>query len=259
VRAESLAIERNAAREKRNEKTRSDAEIRLAENKYADAQAQIEDLKAELARETRNRELAERDVQNYTNQVRDLREENGRLRDSNATLKVIAENAESRLAALEEEKKAIQQRGEKDLALAQIRAREGDLMNTLRTYGTVVRNERGIVLTLPESLWTNTRSGTLSMQADGKLSSLGEVLASNSAYSVAVESYTDSAGNPEAVQTLTDNRARTVADKIMAMGVNESRVTAKGYGASIQVAPNSTPANRAKNRRLQVILTLMPQ
>ncbi len=73
---------------------------------------------------------------------------------------------------------------------------------------------------------------------------------------VAVESHTDNSGNPDAIQTLTENRSRTVADKLVTMGVTDARITAKGYGASLPVAPNTTAANRAKNRRVQVILTL---
>ncbi|MFN0279557.1 MAG: OmpA family protein [Pyrinomonadaceae bacterium] len=259
VKAESLAVERTAAREKRNERTRSDAEIRLAENKYADAQGEIADLKSELARETRNRELAERDVLNYTNQVRDMREENGRLRDENATLRIEAENAKSRLAAIEEEKKVIQEKSEREISAAQVRAREGELINSLKVFGTVAKNERGIVLTLPENLWTNTRSESLTLQAGGKLSSLGEILANNSAYNVAVESHTDNSGNPEAIQTLTDKRSYAVADKLTSLGVAEGRIVAKGFGASLPVAPNTTAANRAKNRRLQIVLILNTQ
>lgn len=72
VRAESLAIQRKEARDKRNEQTRTDAEMRAAENKYTDAQEQIADLKSELAREIRNRELAERDAMNYSGQLKKL-------------------------------------------------------------------------------------------------------------------------------------------------------------------------------------------
>ena len=81
VRAENTAITRKEAREKRNEKSRSDAEIRSAEGRFSDAQNEIASLKDELARETRNRELAERDALNYSNQLKDLRAENGQLRE----------------------------------------------------------------------------------------------------------------------------------------------------------------------------------
>ena len=259
VKAETTAAVRKEAREKRNEKTRSDAEIRLAENKYADAQTEIADLKSELAREIRNRELAERDVQNYANQVRELRDENGRLREDNATLRVEADNAKAKLAAAEEEKKSIQQKSEREVAAARIRANEGELINALKVFGTVSKTTRGIVLTLPENFWTTTRSGLLTNQADGKLASLGDILSRNNAYTIQVESHTDSSGNPEVIQSLTDNRSRTIADKLAAMGVAETRMDYKGYGASLPVAPNTTNANRAKNRRVQIILSVNPQ
>ncbi|MBV9215406.1 MAG: flagellar motor protein MotD, partial [Acidobacteria bacterium] len=40
------------------------------------------------------------------------------------------------------------------------------------------------------------------------------------------------------------------------LGVQEGRIVAKGFGASVPVAPNTTVVNRAKNRRVQLILTL---
>ena len=256
VKAESTAAMRREAREKRNEKARVDAEIRTAENKFSDAQSEIAAIKEELARETRNRELAERDVLNYSNQVKDMREENGRLREEMGRLRVEADDAKAKLAAYELEKTNAQQQQNQEAKDAQIRAAEAGLINSLKAFGTVTRTERGIVLTLPENYWTRVRSTTLVPRADGKLTSLSEVLANNPAYRITVESHTDNSGEPEAIQTLTDRRAYIVADKFTTMGVQEGRIVAKGFGATMPVAPNTTAANRAKNRRLQVILTL---
>lgn len=256
VKAESTALVRREAREKRNEQMRTDAEIRAAETKFADAQEQVAALREELARETRNRELAERDVLNYTNQVRELREENGRLREELGRLRVEADDAKAKLAAMEIEKTNIQQQRDKEVKSAQLRAAEPELINSLKAFGTVVKNERGIVLTLPEKLWTSTRSTTLVPQADGKLTSLAEILANNADYLITIESHTDGLGDPELIQSTTDRRAYMVADKFTSLGVAEGRIVAKGFGASLPVAPNTTVANRAKNRRLQVILSL---
>lgn len=256
VKAESTAVVRRDAREKRNEKLRTDAEIRTAENKFADAQNDIASLKDDLARETRNRELAERDVLNYSNQVKDLRDENGKLREELGRLRVEADDAKAKLAAMEIEKTNIQQQQTKELKAAQLRAAEPGLISSLKTFGTVTRTERGIVLTLPENLWTGTRSTTLAPQADGKLTSLAEMLANNPSYNITLESHTDNSGVPETIQGLTDRRVYIIADKFTTLGVGEGRIVAKGYGASMPVAPNTTVANRAKNRRMLVILGL---
>ena len=45
VKAENTALARKEAREKRNEKTRADAEIREAEDRFADAQAEIASIR----------------------------------------------------------------------------------------------------------------------------------------------------------------------------------------------------------------------
>lgn len=259
VRAESLAFQRKEAREKRNEQTRVDAEIRSAENKFSDAQEQITDLKAELAREIRNRELAERDAMNYSNQLRELRDENGRLREELGRIRVEIESVKTRLAAAENEKQAMQAERDRETRAAQSRASEAALINSLRAFGAVGKNERGIVLTLPENLWAGTRSSNLLPQTDGKLTSLGQILENNPDYRISVESHTDNSGNPEQIQSLTERRSYAIAEKFTTLGVEEGRIVAKGYGASVPVAPNTTAINRARNRRIHVVLNSFPQ
>ncbi len=249
VKAESMALQRIQAREKRNEQTRTDAEIRSAETRFTDAQGQIADLRSELARETRNRELAERDAMNYAAQAKDLRDENGRLREDLVRVRLDAEAANAKLAAIETEKLAAQQEVE-------VAANEAALITSLKEFGSVAKNDRGIVLTLPENLWASTRSSDLAPRAERTLSSLAGILAANPGYRITVESHTDNGGNPDQVQTVTDQRSYTVADKFTTLGVEEGRIVAKGLGASVPVAPNNTNANRAKNRRMQVVLSL---
>ncbi len=255
VRAESLAGQRKLAREQRNERTRTDAEIRAVENRFSDAQAEIDSLKAELAREIRNRELAERDAMNYSNQLREIRAENVRLSEDLGRARVESENAKNRLAAVEAEKTAIREQSEREAKALRLEQSEKDLLASLKAYGTVVKNERGIVLTLPENLWTGIRSSSLTPQADGRLASLAGILADNPDYRILVEAHTDNSGTADQIQTVTDRRSYTVADKFASMGVNEGRIVAKGLGASLPVAPNTTNANKAKNRRIQVILS----
>jgi outer membrane protein OmpA-like peptidoglycan-associated protein len=233
VKAETTAAVRREAREKRNEKTRQDADIRDAENKIMDAQGEAANIRAELARETRNRELAERDAQNYANQVRELRDELGRLREELGKNKVETEDVKAKLARIENERQdAERQQAESDQR-ARFQMNQGVLMQSLRKFGAVSQDERGIVLTLPENYWSGIRVSNFAPTAEPKLTSLGEVLASSAEYKITVEAHTDNKGTPEEL---------------------ESRIEAKGLGAALPVAPNSTNANRAKNRRVQIIL-----
>ena len=254
VKAEDTAIVRKEAREKRNEQTRQDAETRQAEEKYTDAQNQINELKNELARETRNRELAERDAQNYSNQIKEIRDENARLRQELSAAKAEAESAKVRLARLEGEKEVIVQQQERAERLSRLQANQGVLMQSLKRFGAVTKDERGIVLTLPENWWLGIRFNDFASTAETKLSSLGELLASSADYKIIVESHTDDKGTSSELQNLTQTRADALAEKFVTSGVSRERVEAKGFGATLPVAPNTTNVNRAKNRRVQVIL-----
>ncbi len=72
---------------------------------------------------------------------------------------------------------------------------------------------------------------------------------------VAIEGHTDSQGNDEANRALSESRAKAVAEYLMAnMGV-ELGVSYHGYGRTRPVASNDTPDGRAKNRRIDVVIT----
>lgn len=255
VKAESTAVARKDAREKRNEKARTDDDIRQAEQRFTDAQNQISELRAELASETRNRELAERDVMNYSTQVKDLRAENGRLRDELAQTRADADNAKSRLAALEGENQTIKAQSDRQERIARIQSGEASLIASLRRLGSVARNERGIVLTLPEAFWAGTRSTAFAPNADARLTSLADLLNGNPDYAMTIESHTDNSGTPDQLQTLTNDRAQAIASRVTSLGVPSARVQASGMGATLPVAPNTTAVSRARNRRVQIILS----
>ena len=257
VKAEQTAAVRKEAREKRNEKTKQDAEIRQSEEKYTDALNQVADLKAELARETRNRELAERDSANYANQVKELREELGKAREELGKIKVEQQNDKQRLEQIENEKREAQQQQEQQNRAAQFQANQGTLLQSLKQFGTVRQNERGIVLVLPENFWTSARVSSFAPTAQGKITSLAQVLASNPDYKISVEAHTDNKGTPDELQALTQERAQAIVDKLVSSGTNQDRVEAKGMGATLPLAANTTVANRAKNRRVEIVLTPM--
>jgi outer membrane protein OmpA-like peptidoglycan-associated protein len=85
---------------------------------------------------------------------------------------------------------------------------------------------------------------------------LGEALSSTgNAYKIIIESHTDNKGTPDELQVLTQERAQAIADKMAAFGMPQNLIEAKGYGANLPTVANTTNANRAKNRRVQVILT----
>ena len=250
VKAESTAYARAEAREKRNEQTRTDAEMRQVEDRLRDAQNEISELKQLLTSETRNRELSERDVINYNQQIRELRAENGRLREEVGRLQVESASTKSRLEAFENERRVADEQKKRDDLLAG----EPTFMQSLRQFGAVSKNERGIILTLPESYWASARESDFAPNIDQRIGSLSELLKVHPDYRITIESHTDNQGETQVLDMLTQQRSRAIAMRLNAYGIPSDRIEARGLGASLPIAPNTTNANRVKNRRVQVIL-----
>lgn len=254
VKAEGGAYVRKEAREKRNEQARNDAEVRQIEDRLAAALSEIEDLKRQLADETRARELAQRDVSNFSTQARELRAENGRLREDIGKARVEADTAIAKLTALDQASRTAQAERDREAKLEAMKANEASLIASLRKFGTVAKTERGIVLTLAETYWSGPRSTNFAPVATGRLTSLGELLVSHQDYRVQIESHTDATGDPNDLASLTDQRSKAIAERLSQLGVSDSRIEPRGLGATLPVAPNTTNASKARNRRVQMIL-----
>lgn len=254
VKAEDTAFARKEARQIRDKETERNSEIRELERKAANADSKTGEIRAELNEEIRRRELAERDVQNYQSQIQDLRDENARLREELNKSRTEAEDVKLKLARIEgEQNAAVKQQEERD-RINRVQSNQAVLMQSLKRFGTVTKTERGIVLTLAENWWTSTRVSLFSPAGEPKVAQLGEVLANSTDYKIAIESHTDNKGTPDELEYLTQERANLLMEKLKTSGVSSDRIEAKGYGASLPVAPNTTNINRAKNRRVQVIL-----
>jgi outer membrane protein OmpA-like peptidoglycan-associated protein len=80
------------------------------------------------------------------------------------------------------------------------------------------------------------------------------ILANSQIKKVRVEGHTDNQGKADYNQELSDERARAVVEYLVAKGVPEGRLEAKGYGASQPIAKNTSPRGRAKNRRVVFVI-----
>lgn len=72
---------------------------------------------------------------------------------------------------------------------------------------------------------------------------------------VMISGHTDNVGADAANQTLSEKRAQSVRDYLVAQeAVPAARLTAKGFGKSQPVAENTSDAGRARNRRVDVVI-----
>jgi len=113
--------------------------------------------------------------------------------------------------------------------------------------------ERGLVVTLGDVLFDTDKS-TLKSGAATNLAKLASFLKQYPDRSVIVEGHTDSVGNEDYNQALSQRRADAVKVWLMKQGVNVDRIVTSGKGEVSPVAGNASASGRQLNRRVEVII-----
>src|SRR5919107_5237350 len=256
VKAEETAELRAAARKRRDEKAASDRAISDAEETAAEAGRTIQQLRESLRREESAREMAERDAASSNQQLRELRNENARLRDELAGVRSEGDAARLKLARIEGERAAEQARLEAERRAAQQQEALSTLKSLLARFGTVKETAQGLVLVLSDALWSGARAAELTPKAVATtVDPLAALLANNPELRVRIEAFVDARGDAAELQRLSQDRAEALAGRLVSSGGDGARIQANGMGGSSPVAANTTPAGRTRNRRIEITLT----
>ncbi len=100
-----------------------------------------------------------------------------------------------------------------------------------------------------------TGSAKLQTKSFKGLNEVAQILKDNPGMSLNIDGHTDNVGSDEKNQVLSDNRANSVKAYLVSKGVEESRISAQGYGETKPIADNKTAAGRQKNRRSELTLS----
>ena len=98
-------------------------------------------------------------------------------------------------------------------------------------------------------------SSTIESQYYSLLTKIQEVIKKFPNCKTTIEGHTDSQGTDDVNQTLSENRAKAVAEYLMANMNVTIPINYQGYGESRPIASNDTVEGRAKNRRIDVVIT----
>lgn len=84
------------------------------------------------------------------------------------------------------------------------------------------------------------------------LKNLVEIMKRKKELKIQISGHTDSDGETEANQILSQKRAEAVRNYLISQGIDANRMTAKGFGENKPIADNSTPQGKAQNRRTEI-------
>ena len=88
----------------------------------------------------------------------------------------------------------------------------------------------------------------------GDLDELAKLLMKKPQWRVKISGHTDNVGKPAENMVLSKNRANALALYLESKGIDKSRFVVKWYGQTQPLVPNTTAANKQKNRRVEMLI-----
>jgi outer membrane protein OmpA-like peptidoglycan-associated protein len=100
----------------------------------------------------------------------------------------------------------------------------------------------------------DTGSDRIRPESTPTLKEIGNMLKEHGDLKIVIEGHTDNVGAATGNQSLSEKRAEAVRQYLISTyGVEESRLQAKGFGASKPSTGNDTPEGRQQNRRVELV------
>jgi outer membrane protein OmpA-like peptidoglycan-associated protein len=211
------------------------AKLRAAEAYIA--RAGTEQSKVQLDARTREAMEAKRQAELAQLEARAARE--GQMSAEQQAQLAQQEAARARESA-ESSQRSAEQSAERERALQQqLGAKETD---------------RGLVLTLNDLLF-ETNKAQLQPGGNRSIDKLAAALRQYPERRVRIEGFTDSVGENDYNQRLSEQRAQAVRQALIDKGIAADRIDVHGYGEEYPIATNATASGRQLNRRVEVVIS----
>lgn len=246
----------------------------VSKKKYTELQAQYQQTKDLLNTCTvklndceRERSVSTTRVKDLEDRLEDLRQTNADLIQSSKELTMLTSKGATNL------EKSLESLREKDLKISRLQ----DALNkkdsvTLALVTSLkkeigindpdieVNVEKGVVyISLSDKVLFQTGKYELIGRADEILGKVATVINSKPNFEAMVEGHTDNVpyrgtGIIQDNWDLSVKRATSVVRALNKLGVSADRLVAAGRGEFDPLVPNTTPENRAKNRRTRILI-----
>src|SRR4051794_24492990 len=124
----------------------------------------------------------------------------------------------------------------------------------------VTIRRRGLVIQLlTDKVFFDSGDATLKPEANKLVGKIGGIVRDERSHPVVVEGYTDSqpisTSRYASNWSLSGDRASAVVEDFARAGVLANRMSLQGYGSQQPIDTNSTPDGRARNRRVEIVLS----
>jgi outer membrane protein OmpA-like peptidoglycan-associated protein len=129
-----------------------------------------------------------------------------------------------------------------------------DLRNRLGRVLPTRESERGLVSELGGVEFA-TGTAKLAVSARESLAKFAGVVASYPSLRYVVEGHTDNTGREETNRELSLKRAISVRDYLIGQGIPASSIDVAGFGPFMPIADNTTADGRARNRRVEIVVS----
>lgn len=208
------------------QQARTDAEAAARQAQQNEQQAQLAAQQAKLAEQEQAARRAKADADAAESEARAQK-----AREAQQAAEQSAQQATEQTAQMRERLKA-------------------QLNAVLQTH----ESARGLIMNMSDVLFDFNKY-TLKSEARERLAKVSGILLAYPNLKLQVEGYTDNIGSDEYNQKLSEQRADSVRDYLVAQSVADASITATGYGKKDPIADNSSNAGRAQNRRVQLVVS----
>jgi outer membrane protein OmpA-like peptidoglycan-associated protein len=208
-----------------------------------------------------NGEIKTRDqkIGYYADSLRQLAEIIRSKENENSNLKEQIGSMQGRLGTLSESEKKLQEEGKSLEQKLYVKLQQDETIKQVAATftdeeGNTLRDGDNIIIRL-YGLSFPVGKNTIDAQYYPLLTKVQDAIKKFPNCTVRIEGHTDSQGSDELNQTLSESRAKAVAEYLMANMSVQVPVNSQGFGETRPVASNDTPEGRAKNRRIDVVIT----
>ncbi len=123
----------------------------------------------------------------------------------------------------------------------------------LETFGCpeLKKEEKETLDLAAQAIQFETGKATLKVESYNILNKVAAIMKKYPDYKLRIVGYTDNVGDPTHNMTLSEERARSCYDYLIAQGIDPARMSYEGKGEAHPIATNDTPQGRELNRRVE--------